>query len=77
MNTKFANLPQAGAPIVYVRRVEAKDLPEEIREQIVAQGGRGLYALCDENGERIALVQDRRLAFVLARQNEMNPVNVH
>ncbi|PIV78887.1 MAG: DUF1150 domain-containing protein, partial [Rhodobacteraceae bacterium CG17_big_fil_post_rev_8_21_14_2_50_63_15] len=28
-------------------------------------------------GERLALVRDRRLAFMLARQNNMEPVTVH
>ncbi len=30
-----------------------------------------------QNGEQLALVEDRRLAFVLARQNDMAPVTVH
>ena len=30
-----------------------------------------------EDGERLALVSDRNMAFVLARQNEFSPVAVH
>mgnify|MGYP001628233685 FL=1 len=51
------------------------DLPEDMREQ--AMGSETLYALHTADGERLALVRDRRLAFVLARQNNMDPVTVH
>jgi len=30
-----------------------------------------------EAGERLALVRDRKLAFILARQNDLTPVTVH
>ena len=36
-----------------------------------------LYSVHAANGERIALVGDRALAFAAARQHEMNPVSVH
>ena len=36
-----------------------------------------LYAVHDAQGTRLALVKDRELAFVLARQNDLAPVNVH
>ncbi|PRY25576.1 hypothetical protein CLV78_102756 [Aliiruegeria haliotis] len=62
-------------PIVYVRPVDVTDLPEDIRDQ--AEGVDELYAVHTEEGERIALVQGRELAFVLARENDMEPVNVH
>ena len=66
---------QDGARIVYVRAVKVEDLPEEVRDQ--AHGLDQLYAVCDASGERLALVKDRALAFVLARQNDMAPVAVH
>jgi len=62
-------------PIVYVRPVKVADLPEEIRQQVL--GVETLYAVHDERGAQLALVKDRRLAFVLARQNHMDPVTVH
>jgi len=31
----------------------------------------------DAAGERLALVADRKLAFLLARQNDLAPVTVH
>ena len=62
-------------PIVYVRSVAVKDLPREIREQ--AMGAEELYAVHTEDGKRLALVRNRNLAFMLARQNDLSPVNVH
>ncbi|MGR3460481.1 MAG: DUF1150 family protein [Roseovarius sp.] len=65
----------AGRPIVYVRTVKADDLPQEMRAQL---GGREtLYAVHSTEGERLALVADRKMAYFLARQNDMEPVAVH
>lgn len=61
--------------IVYVRTVAVADLPDEVRREV--GGLETLYAVHDSDGERLALVRDRRLAFVLARQNDMAPVSVH
>jgi hypothetical protein len=58
-----------------VRPVAVADLPDEIRQ--AAGGIRTLYAVHDTDGERLALVRDRDLAFVLARQNDLSPVHVH
>ncbi|MEI4486033.1 DUF1150 family protein [Frigidibacter sp. MR17.14] len=76
MNTRHEIAEKAGADrIVYVRPVLVSDLPEEVQEQ--AGGLDMIYALHDTDGERIALVRDRRLAFMLARQNDLAPVSVH
>jgi hypothetical protein len=64
-----------GRPIVYIRPVAVADLPDEIRQQ--AQGLQTLYAIGSETGEQLALVRDRRMAFAVARQNDMTPVSVH
>ncbi|SLN14001.1 hypothetical protein ROJ8625_00440 [Roseivivax jejudonensis] len=61
--------------IVYVRPVAVSDLPDEV--QIQAEGLDTLYAVHRADGERLALVRDRGLAFVLARQNDFAPVTVH
>ena len=61
--------------IVYVRPVEFNDLPSEVQEQIGEEAT--LFAVHNAEGERLALVRDRKLAFVLARQHDMAPVNVH
>jgi len=75
MDTKYENLPDGGKRIVYVRPVKVAELPEEVRQQ--AMGMDEIYAVHDASGERLALVRDRKLAFLLARQNDLAPVNVH
>ena len=75
MDTKVDFLPEAGGRIVYVRPVAVTDLPEDIQAQ--AEGLETLYALYRPNGERLALVKDRGLAFQLARQNDLAPVSTH
>lgn len=75
MNTTYENLPEHGERIVYVRPVKVADLPDEVRER--AGGAEELYAVHDGNGARLALVRNRQMAFVLARQNDLAPVNVH
>jgi len=42
-----------------------------------AQGFDTIYAVHRPNGDRVALVADRNLAFALARQHDMAPVSVH
>ena len=59
---------------VYVSVVNVADLPEAVARGI-SQGR--VYSLNSSTGERLALVKDRSLAFVLARQNEFHPVPVH
>lgn len=69
----FGNLDQD--KIVYVRPVKVDDLPPELKP--AAQGLETLYAVHNAEGERLALVRDRRLAFALARQHDLAPVTVH
>nr|WP_102107301.1 DUF1150 family protein [Kandeliimicrobium roseum] len=64
-----------GGNIVYVRSVKVDELPEDVREQ--ADGLDHIYAVHNTDGDRLALVRDRRLAFIVARQNDMAPVSVH
>ncbi|MBR9764526.1 MAG: DUF1150 family protein [Rhodobacteraceae bacterium] len=61
--------------IVYVRPVEAEDLPDDLREQV--EGVQTLFAVHNSDGERLALVEDRQTAFILARENDLAPVTVH
>ena len=74
MNMKHDFLPVHGNT-VYIRRVAMDSLPHEVRAQ--APELDALYAVHGVDGERLALVADRKLAFVLARQNELEPVSVH
>ena len=75
MDVKFDGIPEGGARIVYVRPVKVDDLPADVKAH--AGGLTTIYALHDAAGDRLALVRDRALAFALARQNDMAPVNVH
>ena len=59
---------------VYISAVNVADLPEAVAKGI-SQGR--VYSLNSSTGERLALVKDRSLAFVVARQNEFHPVPVH
>ncbi|SMO32684.1 DUF1150 family protein [Paracoccus laeviglucosivorans] len=75
MNEKFDFSPEASGNTVYIRRVAMETLPEEVRAQV--PDADALYAVHGPDGERLALVKDRSMAFMLARQNELEPVSVH
>lgn len=74
MDTKF-NFADNGDRVVYVKSVAVSDLPKDV--QAAAQGREILFAVHDSDGQQLALVADRKMAFVLARQNDMRPVTVH
>ena len=75
MNTPYDFDELKSERLVYVRPVKVADLPEEVQEQ--AEGSAEIYAVHNADGERLALVRDRSMAFMLARQNDFAPVNVH
>ncbi|TDL75103.1 DUF1150 family protein [Palleronia sediminis] len=75
MNEAYDLFAENGDNIVYVRSVDVDELPDELREQ--AGDLTELYAVHAANGDRLALVRDRKLAFVVARQNDLAPVSVH
>jgi len=75
MDTRYDFGAEKGRAIVYVRPVRVADLPEEVRQQL--GGLTTLYAVHNAEGERLALVRDRSLAFALARQHDMEAVTVH
>lgn len=75
MDTKYAFDTDTEQAIVYVRPVAVADLPEDVQYQ--AEGLEQLYAVHSAEGEQLALVRDRALAYALARQNNMTPVAVH
>ncbi|WP_170409761.1 DUF1150 family protein [Ruegeria atlantica] len=74
MNTPI-EINAEGDRIVYVKAVDVADLPREVREQ--AGDLDQLYAVHDSDGQQLALVADRKLAFVLAREHDFSPVAVH
>lgn len=61
--------------MVYIRPVTVADLPDDMREQ--AEGRDHIYGVHTPEGQCLALVKDRNLAFALARQNDLAPVEVH
>lgn len=72
----FKGFSDEGRRIVYVKTVDVADLPEDVRASIAA-GRDHLYAVHDADGQQLALVADRKLAFFLARQHDLAPVPVH
>ncbi len=75
MNTPFDFKDLETDRLVYIRPVLVAELPSDVQDQ--AQGRDHVYALHNADGDRLALVADRQMAFVLARQNDFAPVNVH
>ncbi|MEH7828418.1 DUF1150 family protein [Gemmobacter denitrificans] len=75
MDAKVDFFPEGPGNIVYVRPVPVRELPDELRAQ--ADGLDHIYAVHRPDGERLALVRDRALAFALARQNDLAPVSAH
>lgn len=73
-------LAMLGAPkMVYIREVDADELiaagilPRDFQHP----EGHKLYAVHAANGDRMAVLDDRELAFDAARQHKMEPVSVH
>ena len=56
--------------VVYVRPVRPDEMPAKAPEA-------SIYGIHDSEGNRIGLAPDRDLAFMAARQHELNPVSVH
>jgi hypothetical protein len=80
MNTPFEPLPNGSTRIVYVKPIAVADLPEEVQAEIgAAQDGvtEVVYSVNAPDGQRLALVADRMMAFHLARAHDFAPVNVH
>lgn len=74
METKF-DFEKAGQGIVYVKPVLVNDLPDDVRSQVGDL--QEVYAVHNAVGDQLALVADRKLAFHLAREHDMQPVALH
>lgn len=74
MNTKY-DLKDFGQDIVYVKPVLVADLPAKLRSKVGDL--EELFAVHNAEGEQLALVANRKLAFHLARENQMQPVTLH
>ena len=76
----FASLD--GRKLVYIRAIAASDVLSDLEgafedAELEVEAGAIIYSVHDEDGERLALVGDRELAFAAARQHELTPVSVH
>ena len=74
MNTKF-DFTALEQNIVYVKPILVAELPDEVRKQVGDMSE--VYAVHNAAGEQLALVANRKMAFHLARENNMEPVTVH
>lgn len=74
MNTAFDLNADVGR-MVYVKPIAVTDLPREVRDQ--AGELEQLYAVHDAEGQQLALVANRKLAFALAVQNDYAPQPLH
>lgn len=71
MTDKTFPLP-GNRPIVYVREADRGALPDHLKD---APGK--LFAVHDPDGNILALADDRKLAFAMAKRNDLTPVSVH
>ena len=61
--------------LVYIKTVEVTDLPLDLQRQVGSD--KTLYAVHKADGERVAVVENRALAYSLARDNDLTPMTLH
>ncbi len=66
---------QLSGRIVYVKPVAVADLSDDLKEQ--AGSLETIFSVHDAEGQQLALVADRAMAFELARKHDMRPLTVH
>ena len=65
-------------PTVYVRTIDATEIMEQAANAgVKLDSDATLYAIHDENGQRMAVFSDREAAFAAARDLGAEPVSVH
>jgi len=64
-----------GRAIVYVRAVSVDTLPDEVRAQM--PGLSRVYAVHSDDGQCLAFLPNRQMAFAMARKNDFAPVSVN
>ena len=74
MNSKQA-FAEMGRNIVYVKEIETSGLPDDLRAE--AGDLETVFSVHNAEGQQLALVANRSLAFHLAREHKMVPVTVH
>lgn len=68
-------LPKDDGSVAYIRLMRKEALPAELRDAPLPDGP--IYGIHDAEGKILALVDDRKKAFQMARMNELHPVSVH
>jgi len=78
MKTRF-DFKDTNERIVYIKAVPVAELPDDIRSELLsdAEDRTEVFAVHNGEGERLALVAERGLAFALARHHDFAPVTVH
>jgi hypothetical protein len=61
--------------LVYIKTVEVSELPLNLQRQVGSD--KTLYAVHKADGERVAVVENRALAYSLARDNDLTPMTLH
>ena len=61
--------------LVYIKTVEVTELPLDLQRQVGSD--KTLYAVHKADGERVAVVENRALAYNLARDNDLTPMTLH
>lgn len=61
--------------LVYIKTVAVTELPLDLQRQIGPD--KTLYAVHKADGERVAVVENRALAYSLARDNDLTPMTLH
>ncbi len=75
--TPEAFAAMGGPKLVYIRDILAGDLAREMGSEINLPADQRLYAVHAANGERMAVVDNRDVAFAGARQHDLEPVSTH
>ena len=61
--------------LVYIKTVAVTELPLDLQRQVGPD--KTLYAVHKADGERVAVVENRALAYSLARNNDLTPMTLH
>ena len=61
--------------LVYIKTVAVTELPLDLQRQVGPD--KTVYAVHKADGERVAVVENRALAYSLARDNDLTPMTLH
>ena len=61
--------------LVYIKTVAVTELQLDLQRQVGPD--KTLYAVHKADGERVAVVENRALAYSLARDNDLTPMTLH